>query len=168
MGQDELDFEAEESTILDAVGDTGLDLLVEDTGDPVQLGSRLGAADGMQVVHLSCHGHNNWPVTPGRRGEPVLLMEDEVGAARPTVSRDLMSMLDRGKPQLSARKSNLPGVCDRAHVGGAVPGAGRGGHGRPILTSALVPRPDTDVHRTSDHAKSMSCGGGDRRGSRST
>src|SRR5712691_1992402 len=54
--QHELDYEAEEAAILRAVGETRIDLLVEDTGDPEQLGSRLAAAGGMPVVHLSCHG----------------------------------------------------------------------------------------------------------------
>ena len=43
-GQHELDFEAEEAAILAAVGETSLDLLVEDTGDPEQLARRLAGA----------------------------------------------------------------------------------------------------------------------------
>lgn len=58
-GQRELDFEAEEAAILAAVGDTRMDLLVEDTGDPEQLGQRLADTGGMPVVHVSCHGHNS-------------------------------------------------------------------------------------------------------------
>ena len=92
-GQHELDFEAEEAAILTAVGETNLDLLVEDTGDPEQLASRLAAADGMPVVHLSCHGLNNYPVRPGSPGVPVLMMEDDTGAGRPTTAGDLASLL---------------------------------------------------------------------------
>src|SRR6185437_999946 len=40
-GQHELDFEAEEAAILHAVGESRVDLVVEDTGDPEQLGQRL-------------------------------------------------------------------------------------------------------------------------------
>jgi CHAT domain-containing protein len=80
-GQVELDFEAEEAAILDAVGDSRVDLLVEDTGDPRRLASRLAEVGGMPVVHLSCHGLNRWPAGGGRPEEPVLLMEDEVGGA---------------------------------------------------------------------------------------
>ena len=36
-GQHELDFEAEEAAILAAVGETNVDLVVDDTGDPEQL-----------------------------------------------------------------------------------------------------------------------------------
>ena len=43
-GQHELDFEAEEAAILAAVGETRLDLVVEDTGDPEQLAHRLAGA----------------------------------------------------------------------------------------------------------------------------
>ena len=83
-GQHELDFEAEEAAILKAVGESRIDLLVEDTGDPEQLAHRLAEVGGMPVVHLSCHGLNNWPAQPGGPGVPVLMMEAEVGGtARP-------------------------------------------------------------------------------------
>jgi len=78
-GQHELDFEAEEAAILTAVGQTRIDLMVEDTGDPEQLGRRLAEPGGMPVVHLS------WKSTltrrcsrPGRRNaashRPVLAL----------------------------------------------------------------------------------------------
>lgn len=43
------------------------------------------------MLHLSCHGLNNWPdpTRPGGPGVPVLLMEDEVGDGRPTSAADL-------------------------------------------------------------------------------
>ena len=41
-GQRELDFEAEEAAILAAVGETRLDLVVDDTGDPEQLAAPAG------------------------------------------------------------------------------------------------------------------------------
>jgi len=92
-GQHELDFEAEEAAILAAVGETNVDLLVEDTGDPEQLARRLAAAGGMPAVHLSCHGVNNYPVRPGAPGVPVLMMEDDTGEGRPTTAGDLASVL---------------------------------------------------------------------------
>ena len=46
-GQHELDFEAEEAAILAAVGETNLDLVVDDTGDPEQLARRFAALGGM-------------------------------------------------------------------------------------------------------------------------
>ena len=35
------------------------------------------------MVHLSCHGVNNWPGGPGGPKVPVLMMEDEVGGGLP-------------------------------------------------------------------------------------
>src|SRR5689334_17494719 len=64
-GQRELDFEAEEAAILTAVGEANVDLVVDDTGDPEQLAGRLAGLGGMPVVHLSCHGVNNWPTRLG-------------------------------------------------------------------------------------------------------
>ena len=69
-GQHELDFEAEEAAILSAVGDSRVDVLVEDTGDPEQLGQRLAEVGGMPAVHVSCHGTTtggSGPVTRGCR-----------------------------------------------------------------------------------------------------
>ncbi|GGN06478.1 tetratricopeptide (TPR) repeat protein [Actinoplanes campanulatus] len=91
-GQFELDFEAEETAILDAVGDTRVDLVVEDTGDPEQLGHRLADLGGMPVVHLSCHGVNNWRASADAPGVPVLMMEDEVGDGRPTSAPELVRL----------------------------------------------------------------------------
>jgi tetratricopeptide (TPR) repeat protein len=94
-GQVELDFEAEEAAILGAVGEGRVDLLVEDTGDPEQLAHRLAALDGMPVVHLSCHGLNNWrdPGKPGAPGVPILAMEDDTGGGRLTTAADLAGLL---------------------------------------------------------------------------
>lgn len=66
-GQYELDFEAEEMAILNAVGETSLDLVVEDSGNPARLGRHLSELGGMPVVHLSCHGLHNWRPGPDKR-----------------------------------------------------------------------------------------------------
>ena len=95
-GQRELDYEAEEAAVLAAVGETRLDLLVEDTGDPVQLGSRLAEVGGMPVVHLSCHGRNTWRDPSLPASVPVLVMENDVGADRPTPAADLVRLLPTG------------------------------------------------------------------------
>ncbi|WP_239139847.1 tetratricopeptide repeat protein [Actinoplanes campanulatus] len=92
-GQRELDFEAEESAILTAVGDTRVDLVVEDTGDPDQLGQRWADLGGLPVLHLSCHGINNWRTSPDRPGLPVLMMENEVGDGLPVTAADLTRRL---------------------------------------------------------------------------
>jgi hypothetical protein len=67
--QQELDYEAEESAILAAVPPERIDLVVEESGNPGELGARLADLEQMQALHLSCHGHNE--------SEPVLLLEDE-------------------------------------------------------------------------------------------
>ncbi|WP_307798210.1 tetratricopeptide repeat protein [Actinoplanes flavus] len=92
-GQHELDFEAEESAILTAVADAGVDLVVEDTGDPDQLRLRWANLDGLPVLHLSCHGVNNWPAPAGGPRVPVLMMENEVGDGRPVTAAELVERL---------------------------------------------------------------------------
>ncbi|MFC4063418.1 tetratricopeptide repeat protein [Actinoplanes subglobosus] len=92
-GQHELDFEAEEAAILSAVDDARVDLLVEDTGNPGQLGRRLADVGGLPVLHLSCHGVNNWRQRPDEPGVPVLMMEDEFGDGLPTTAADLVRLL---------------------------------------------------------------------------
>ncbi|MDQ2883671.1 MAG: tetratricopeptide repeat protein [Actinomycetota bacterium] len=96
QGQHELDFEAEEAAILHALGDSRVDLVVDDTGDPEQLGHRLAALGGMPVVHLSCHGVNNYSTRPDAPRVPVLMMESDVGGHRLTTAADLVSLLTIG------------------------------------------------------------------------
>ncbi|MBW6435023.1 tetratricopeptide repeat protein [Actinoplanes hulinensis] len=92
-GQRELDFEAEESAILTAVGDTRVDLVVEDTGDPDQLGQRWADLGGLPVLHLSCHGVNNWRTSPDQPRMAVLMMENEIGDASPVTAAALVRRL---------------------------------------------------------------------------
>ncbi|MEV0104102.1 tetratricopeptide repeat protein, partial [Nocardia sp. NPDC050789] len=92
-GQHELDYEAEEAAILEAVGDGRVDLTVEDTGDPVQLGTRLAESGEMTAVHVSCHGLNNWRAEGSSLGVPVLLLENEFGGPRPTTAAELVRLL---------------------------------------------------------------------------
>jgi hypothetical protein len=145
-GQYELDFEAEEAAILNAVGDSRVDLVVEDTGDPEQLAHRLADVGGMPVVHLSCHGLNSWSPRPDVARVPVLLMEDDVGEGRLTTAADLVRLFTI-EPRLlfvsacltatgaDATGHLLPG---RGHKG--VPGGVPGGDGLVAhsLATALV------------------------------
>jgi hypothetical protein len=77
-GVDVLDFEAEETAILDATGQLGLDLMVEESGNPTRLAERLTGMETMQVLHLSCHGRS--------QPEPLLLEDDEGDALTITAS----------------------------------------------------------------------------------
>ncbi len=98
-GVAELDFEAEETAILDAVGDTNLDLLVDETGEPRALGQHLTDVGGLPVLHLSAHGHHAWaePHCPPR---PVLLLEDGAFGAQPTDAAALLEALRPAPPRL--------------------------------------------------------------------
>jgi tetratricopeptide (TPR) repeat protein len=132
-GQHELDFEAEEAAILAAVGEGRVDLVVEDTGDPEQLGHRLGELGGMPVVHLSCHGINNWRVHPGAPGVPVLLMETDEGGGRPTTAGELVSLVPAGprllfvSACLTATGADAPGQLPPGDGRNGDPGPGGGG-----------------------------------------
>jgi len=101
-GQHELDYENEEAAILGAVGENRVDLVVDDAGDPEQLAHRLAELGGMPAVHLSCHGVNNYRARAGQPGVPVLLMEDDAGAGRPTTAADLVGLLTV-RPRLLSR-----------------------------------------------------------------
>jgi tetratricopeptide (TPR) repeat protein len=139
-GQRELDYEAEEAAILSAVEKTGLDLVVDDTGDPEQLAHRLAGLGGMPVVHLSCHGVNNYPAGPGGSGVPVLMMEDEVGGDRPVTAGKLVGWLTTG-PRLLFVSACLTATGADAPPGGGHkggPGPGDGGLVAHSLATALV------------------------------
>ncbi|WP_416959602.1 CHAT domain-containing protein [Streptomyces sp. Agncl-13] len=125
-GQHELDFEAEEMAILNAVGETSLDLVVEDSGNPEHLGLRLSELGGMPVVHLSCHGLHNWRPEPDAPATPVLLMEDDLGDGRPTSADALVGLLTP-RPLLAFVSACL--TATGADVTGHVPGGAnhRGG-----------------------------------------
>ncbi|GAA3449743.1 CHAT domain-containing protein [Dactylosporangium matsuzakiense] len=140
-GRNDLDYEAEEAAIRLAVGADRVDLLVEDTGDPVELGRRLADVRGMPVVHLSCHGHNAWRQPDGKRA-PVLMLEDEQGSARPTTAADLLSRL-RNTPRLVFVSACLTATGNE--VARRTSGLG-GGRTRDFLTepvSAVEPMPDS-------------------------
>jgi hypothetical protein len=98
----ELDYEAEETAIMAAVGSTKLDLLVEESGNPDELGERLNEYAAMQALHLSCHGHNAWRPAdrPNDNPKPVLLLEDAEGEQLPTDAGALIDALLAHRPQL--------------------------------------------------------------------
>ncbi len=126
-GQRELDYEAEESAILQAVGDRAIDLLVEESGDPNVLGPRLRDAEDLQALHLSCHGLNNWrdPNQPDAKPQPVLAMEDEVGNTRMTTSADLHGRISNA----GLRLVFLSACLSAASADAEVPSRGDGREG---------------------------------------
>jgi tetratricopeptide (TPR) repeat protein/CHAT domain-containing protein len=97
-GVRELGYEAEETAIMAAVGSTKLDLLVEESGNPDELGDRLSEYEAMQVLHLSCHGNNAW--RPPDKPKPVLMLEDLEGEELPTDAGALIGALRAHRPRL--------------------------------------------------------------------
>jgi tetratricopeptide (TPR) repeat protein len=98
-GGAELGYEAEEVAILGAAGDGEIDLVVEDSGDPEQLGKRLMELEAMAALHLSCHGHNAWRPDDGSDPRPVLMLEDERGEEQPTGAGELVEALGERRPR---------------------------------------------------------------------
>ena len=122
-GQVELDYEAEERAILEAIDPRhGIDLLVEDSGDPLQLKLRQAELQGLPVLHLSCHGHNAWKPAdqPAAKAEPVLLMEDAQGRARPTTAEKLLAELSPYRPRLLAVSACLTAAAGEGDATGGV------------------------------------------------
>ena len=122
-GQVELDYEAEERAILEAIDPRhGIDLLVEDSGDPLQLKLRQTELQGLPVLHLSCHGHNEWKPAgqPAAKPEPVLLLEDEQGRARPTTAERLLTELSPYQPRLLAVSACLTAAAGAGDATGGV------------------------------------------------
>src|SRR5262249_24911963 len=76
-----------------------LDLLVEESGNPRQLGDQLAEVPAMQALHLSCHGHNAWPVAGTNQRRPVLMLEDEAGGALETDAGQLIGALGVNRPR---------------------------------------------------------------------
>ena len=140
----ELDYEGEETAILEAVGSTKVDLLVEESGNPEELGERLREYDAMQVLHLSCHGHNAWPTRDKPNSvKPVLLLEDTEGNALPTDADVLMGEL-RGKPPrlafLSAclTAAPMPEAADAEPDSTDAPSGVRGGVAQSLATTLIT------------------------------
>nr|VFK59277.1 MAG: CHAT domain-containing protein [Candidatus Kentron sp. TUN]VFK67848.1 MAG: CHAT domain-containing protein [Candidatus Kentron sp. TUN] len=116
VGVSMLNFEEEENAILTAVGDTALDLEVEESGMLRQLAvraarfSEIRQADGSSslqapdVIHLSCHGG----FSPNDK-RPVLYLEDETGAPALADAWDF-----RDEPNLTRGKLLFLSACHTA------------------------------------------------------
>ena len=90
-GQKILDFEEEESAILGATTALGIDIVVEESGNPNLLATQLAETPNMQVLHISCHGRSD-PV-------PRLMLEDEEGGPLEASPRDLIRSLRPNLPR---------------------------------------------------------------------
>jgi CHAT domain-containing protein len=126
QGGVELDYEAEETAIISAVGSTKIDLLVEESGNPKELGERLTEYAAMQALHISCHGHSAWrPHDKSKeKARPVLLLESLEGEELPTDAGELISALRGHRPRLvflsacltaaaaGEKRGSLPGEKD--------------------------------------------------------
>jgi len=105
-GQKNLSYEAEESAILRATADTGLDLIVEESGTlPLlkALLAREAATARTDVLHMSCHGGLH---------PPSLALEDDYGQESSTPAEQLALALAPHAPRLlflSACHSADPG-----------------------------------------------------------
>ena len=90
--QRRLDYEAEETAILDATAKTGLDLTVEESGTLEWLAARVAEEAPVDVLHLSCHGQGG--------AKPALCLEtDEGGTDLASVER-LIEELSTHRPRL--------------------------------------------------------------------
>ncbi|MFP4033311.1 MAG: CHAT domain-containing protein, partial [Desulfococcaceae bacterium] len=87
-----LRYEAEETAIMTATGDIGMDLVVEESGALDQLRQRLAKFGRPDLLHLSCHGHNE--------PAPVLALEDERGHTALASPPELHQTLADHRPKL--------------------------------------------------------------------
>lgn len=95
-GQSELDFEQEESGILEATKNVrDVRVIVEESGTLAELGARLSQDEGpFEVVHISCHG------TITEETGPVLLLETAEGDADLVGPRDIARAIGAMPPAL--------------------------------------------------------------------
>lgn len=101
-GLDELDFEAEEATILDATR-SRLEVFVDETGELQSFADRLGEFNpALQICHLSCHGGLG-PADPLNDQEiaPVLFLEHADGTSASTPVEALIAALAPNRPRLA-------------------------------------------------------------------
>src|SRR5262245_36384086 len=117
-GARDLDYEAEETAIMEAVGSSKLDLLVEESGNPDELGERLKDYEAMQALHLSCHGHNAWRSKPGEQPKPVLQLETLEGDELPTDAGELITALRAQRPRLVFLSACLTAAAGGGRRGG--------------------------------------------------
>ncbi|MEZ5574149.1 MAG: CHAT domain-containing protein [Candidatus Competibacteraceae bacterium] len=90
--QRRLNYEAEETAILDATAKTGLDLTVEESGALEWLAARVAEEAPVDVLHLSCHGQGG--------AKPALCLETDEGATDLASVEHLIKELSTHRPRL--------------------------------------------------------------------
>ena len=90
-GLGRLRFEDEEAAILKATRESGMDLIIEESGTLRLLRDRV-AEEKPDVVHISCQAT--------LRPQPALLLEDEVGNSSSAISQELARELAGYGPRL--------------------------------------------------------------------
>ncbi len=90
--QRRLNYEAEETAILNATAKTGLDLTVEESGALEWLAARVAEEAPVDVLHLSCHGQGGT--------EPALCLETDEGATELASVEHLIGELSTHRPRL--------------------------------------------------------------------
>jgi hypothetical protein len=93
-GEQELNFEAEESAILDATERLPIQLVVEESGCGDFLKDRLAQDGPFEAVHISCHGDIL------KSGGPVIALETPEGGLALTAPGDFAGALGETKPPL--------------------------------------------------------------------
>ncbi len=90
--QHRLNYEAEETAILDATAKTGLDLTVEESGALEWLAARVAEEAPVDVLHLSCHGQGG--------AKPALCLETDEGTTELASVEHLIKELSTHRPRL--------------------------------------------------------------------
>ncbi len=117
-----LDFEREMQALCRALTESNRTLVTRRV-PPTPAGLREALADGPALVHFSCHG----TLTPlknanGTSGVDVLLaLEDEHGAFRPLLGRDLIGYAPRGSLRLVVLSACQSALLAQAFVRHGVP-----------------------------------------------
>lgn len=108
-----LHYEDEETAILGATRDAGLDLVVEESGTLELLAVTLAgesAKTPMNVLHISCHG------TRTKDKKPALLLEDETGLSALATAAKFSRKITEGRPGLlflsACKSASGEGVVD--------------------------------------------------------
>ncbi len=120
--QKELDFEAEERSMLNIQADEAIDmtLFVEESGELNHLVRKLKEFSPVDVLHISCHG--NIVETKEGKKNPVILLEDEYGEEKITGIDGFKDAFTQNLPPLlflsACRTSEAYEISNKNNKGG--------------------------------------------------